>query len=90
MSMPEIRVTDHAREEARRRGIPGEVILDVARHPEQVVPGYGGREVRQSRVAFPPQNQLYLVRVITEMDGAAFRVVTVYRTSQIAKYWRST
>ena len=30
-----------------------------------------------------------LLRVVVKEDAHAFRVVTAYRTSKIAKYWRS-
>jgi hypothetical protein len=33
--------------------------------------------------------KVYLVRVIVDVDRQPAEVVTVYRTSRIAKYWRA-
>ena len=49
-----------------------------------------GREVRQSRVPFPPADTVYLVRVFVDVAAGTETVVTVYRTSKIDKYWRTT
>lgn len=51
-AVSEFVLTGHARAEAERRGIPVETVLAVAASPEQVVEGYSGRQVRQSRVEF--------------------------------------
>jgi hypothetical protein len=58
--------------------------------PEQAIGVRTGREVRQSRVAFPPEGKTYLVRVVVDLGPDALRVVTAYRTSKIEKYWRSS
>ena len=82
-------LTDHARREASRRGIDEELVRSVAQAPEQVVPVRAGREVRQSRVPFPPDGRLYLVRTFVDVQTTGETVVTVYRTSKVAKYWRT-
>jgi len=46
-----------------------------------------GRDVAQSRVEY--QGREYLVRVFIDVDRLPAEVVTAYRTSKIAKYWRS-
>jgi hypothetical protein len=68
--------------------VPEETIVRVATQPEQTGAVRPGREVRQSRFPFPPEGKTYLVRVIVDLDDAEDVVVTVYRTSKIAKYWR--
>ncbi|MFN2398562.1 MAG: DUF4258 domain-containing protein [Gemmatimonadaceae bacterium] len=82
-------LSDHARTEAARRGIDQTIVLAVAEAPEQVLPVRAGREVRQSRVPFPPEGRVYLVRVFVDADSDSETVVTVYRTSRINKYWRT-
>ncbi len=82
-------LSDHVRRQASRRRIDESTIRAVAEAPEQVVPVRMGREVRQSRVAFPPTGALYLVRVFVDLSPGAETVVTVYRTSKITKYWRA-
>lgn len=86
--MPDFVLTGHARAEAERRGIPVETVQAVAAAPQQVVEGYGGLRVRQSRVEFV-DGRLYLVRVVVNDTVEPARIVTVYRTSKVEKYWRS-
>ncbi len=83
-------LSDHVRRQASRRGIDESTVHAVAGAPEQVVPVRVGREVRQSRVPFPPAGTLYLVRVFVDLSPGVETVVTVYRTSKIAKYWRAS
>lgn len=85
MSVPEpYHLTDHAREEAERRGIPIDVIDSVLRSPDQIVNTYSGRKAYQSQITIT--GRLYLVRIIVE-EANPLIVVTVYRTSRIDKYW---
>ena len=80
--------SNHAREQARRRGLAETVVLAVAQAPEQRIAVRRGREIRQSRIAVPAGGTLYLVRVVVDIDGPAETVVTAYCTSRIEKYWR--
>jgi hypothetical protein len=77
-------LSDHAREEADRRGISIEILRTIMDSPGQIVDTFGDRKVYQSKVDF--SGNLYVVRVIVEMTDP-LTVVTVYRTSQIKKYW---
>ena len=79
-------VTAHAAFEMRRRGISEAVLRQVLDNPEQRVAG-DRRDVFQSRLEM--DGKLYLVRVFVDVDRDPPEVVTVYRTSKIAKYWRS-
>jgi hypothetical protein len=83
----EIEVSEHAREQASRRGLSGTTLLEVARSPEQRISVRPGREIRQSRITMPPGGKLYLVRVVVDTRGEVETVVTAYRTSRIEKYW---
>jgi hypothetical protein len=50
-------------------------------------PGLGSREVVQARARLDAK--LYLIRVFLDVDRDPPEVVTVYRTSRVAKYWRT-
>ena len=69
-----------------RRQIPENIVEQMLRAPEQIVSERGGRKAYQSRVEIA--GKIYLVRAIVEDWAQPGVVVTVYRTSNIAKYWR--
>lgn len=83
-------LSDHVRRQAARRGIDEAIVRAIAEAPEQVAPVRDGREVRQSRVPFPPDGMPYLVRVFVDVSPELETVVTVYPPSRIAKYWRTS
>jgi hypothetical protein len=70
-----------------RRGIDAEVVRAVLAGPEQRLALSATRDVLQSRVEVA--GRTYLVRVFVDVDRDPPEVVTVYRTSKIAKYWRA-
>lgn len=77
--------TVHALEEMQRRGITREQIEPVLAEPEQKVTEYGDVICYQSTVDIGAKR--YLLRVmVNETDS---KIVTVYRTSKISKYWRT-
>jgi hypothetical protein len=78
-------LTPHALFEMARRGIPESVVNQVLSAPEQRFPVRPGRDVLQSRMAFP--DGVYLVRVFVDVNRTPAEVVTAYRTSKIEKYW---
>jgi hypothetical protein len=79
-------LTGHARRQAARRGIAESTVLAIAVSPRQTLALRPGREVRQSLVTFP-NGARQLVRVVVDTGGSDMKVVTVYRTSKVAKYW---
>lgn len=81
------RVSNHAREEMERRGIPQELLDAVLNNPQQVASEREGRKVYQSQVDFG-QGKIFLLRAIVADDVDPAVVITVYRTSRIEKYWR--
>jgi hypothetical protein len=85
-----ITLSEHAREQASRRGLSESMVLEVARAPEQRIGIRPGREVRQSRIALPAGGKLYLVRVVVDGGSGVETVVTVYRTGRINKYWSAS
>jgi hypothetical protein len=79
-------ITDHATIELTRRRLSTEVIDSVLRNPEQRLEVRSGRLVVQSRVQ--EFGSEYLVRIFVDIDRVPAEVVTAYRTSKVAKYWR--
>jgi hypothetical protein len=79
---------EHAAWEMQRRGISQEVIEKVMSSPEEVFEAKPGRIVLQTRLAIGDPRKVYLIRVFVDVDRRPPEVVTAYRTSRIAKYWR--
>lgn len=80
-------ITDHAAREMRRRGLGRQALDRVLQNPAQRL------DVRPGRVVLQSINMEggaeYLLRVIVDIDRKPAEVVTVYRTSKVAKYWRN-
>lgn len=85
---PRIEFTAHALAVMRRRRLAPELIAHVVQHPDQRIRLRPEREVLQSRVWLGTPAKVYLVRVFVDVHEVPPRVVTAYRTSRIAKYWR--
>lgn len=79
--------TPHALTEMRRRNIDKSLVAEVIANPEQRIGIRPGRDVLQSRIDFG--GMVYLVRVFIDVDRSPAEVVTAYRTSKVAKYWRN-
>jgi hypothetical protein len=71
-----------------RRGIGEAVVAQVLAKPEQRFSIRLGREIFQSRLQIGLRR--YVVRVFVDTDRQPAEVVTVYRSSRIGKYWRSS
>lgn len=80
-------VTAHTAFEMARRRIAEGVVHGVIAAPQQRYAVGPGRDVLQSKLLFG--GKTYLVRVFIDIDRIPAEVVTVYRTSQIARYWRA-
>jgi hypothetical protein len=80
--------TGHARFEMARREISEEDVVSVLEAPEQMEEQRPGRCVYQQRVTDPAEGKMYLLRVFVDVDRTPAEVVSVYRTSKVAKYWR--
>ncbi|MCZ7638617.1 MAG: DUF4258 domain-containing protein [Verrucomicrobia bacterium] len=81
-------LSKHVQEEMDRRGIPLAVVESVLAAPAQKVPEHGDVICYQSKVEI--NQKPYLVRVMVNETAAPPKVVTVYRTSKINKYWKAT
>jgi hypothetical protein len=71
-----------------RRGLSEETVRAILAAPEQRLEIRPGRIVLQSRVSMETPKRTYLVRVFVDVDRRPAQVVTAYRTSSVAKYWR--
>ena len=78
-------LSHHPEKEMKRRGIPLAILESVLAAPQQKTPGNGAILCRQSQVHIG--GKMYLVRVMVNETVFPPVVVTVYRTSRIAKYW---
>jgi hypothetical protein len=81
-------LTGHASWEMQRRGVTETEVATVLQTPGQREEVRPGRCVYQSRLRFSESQTEYLVRVFVDVDRTPAEVVTVYRTSKVAKYWR--
>jgi hypothetical protein len=86
--IPDYVVTSHAAFEMNRRGIDEQTVRQVLNSPEQRLPVREGREVLQARLERDDPAKMYLIRVVVDVDRTPAEVVTVYRTSKLAKYWQ--
>jgi hypothetical protein len=81
-------LSEHAEFEMDRRGLDAKLIATVLGKPDQRRLVRPGREVLQSKVELGEPAKTYLVRVFIDVDRTPAEVVTVYRTSRIARYWQ--
>jgi hypothetical protein len=79
-------VSDHAKQEMDRRSISMDEVQAILRSPEQKIESHSSRIVLQSKIT--RNETIFLIRVIIDTEKTPKRVITVYRTSKIDKYWR--
>ena len=80
------KISRHAQEEMKRRGISLASLESVLNNPQQVIPEKVGRKAYQSQVDFG-SGKIFLLRAIVADNLDPAVVVTVYRTSKIKKCW---
>lgn len=76
----------HVLKELEKRRIPQQLVESVLDAPEQKVPEVDGITCYQSRVEI--SGKTYVLRVMVNETVNPAMVVTVYRASKVAKYWR--
>ena len=76
----------HARRQIREREIPEELINKVLPHPAQIIDSYGNRKIAQDMVRH--KGEKFLLRIVFEEIDKELKVVTVYLTTRVEKYWR--
>lgn len=86
--MPEIRISDHAREQMAERGISEGMVLSIIAASQQTIPLDTDKVVYQSPQYFEEEAKEYLVRVFVNIIKVPNLVITVYRTSKVEKYWK--
>ena len=84
MAAKRIAIAPHALFEMRRRGISQAELEAVVRNPQQILPSRKGRHIHQSKL---PPGQM-LLRAVVKEDAQVYHVITAYKTSKIAKYWK--
>lgn len=81
-----VEFSKHVLEELEERKIPRSLVEQVLQSPERKVPEATNIMCYQSRVHL--HGKAYLLRVMVNKTANPPKVVTVYRASKIAKYWR--
>lgn len=80
MDLSQAILSDHAREQIRKRQIAITEVQQVLEFPDTIM------TVRTARVVAQAMVGRYLLRVFVDVDRQPPEVVTVYRTSRIDKY----
>jgi len=80
--------SEHALIEMARREISQEHVRNGLANPDQTEMVREGRAVYQAKYETGEPPKTYILRVFVDIDRKPPRVVTVYRTSKIEKYWR--
>jgi hypothetical protein len=79
--------SSHALEEIQKRKIPIELVEEVLANPQQTFPQDEKISIYQSQVTLGTDKE-YLLRLFINIKVDPKVIVTLYRTSQITKYWR--
>lgn len=83
----EVIIKGHASFEAERRGISEELIKSVVKNPQQKLPSKKGRVIVQNKYYDSVEGKEMLLRIVGIETSEKFNVITVYKTSKVAKYW---
>lgn len=75
----------HASVELVQRQIPVELLDEVLANPQQKLPDIDDIVIYQSILPFP-NGKNYLLRIFVA-EREPIHVITIYRTTKIAKYW---
>ena len=80
-------ITGHAVFVAGKRNISVKLIKSVVYAPQQKLPSEKGRVILQNIYYDKDEGRDMLLRVIGVETSESFKIVTVYKTSRINKYW---
>jgi len=80
-----VNYSNHAIEEMDKRDISKDIIDSIMQNPEQVIE-QGNFEIFQSKTEI--NNRIFVIRVITKKQENSIKIITVYKTTKIKKYWR--
>jgi hypothetical protein len=81
-------ISRHAAEQCEQRGISREILDSVLQNPQQIIENIEGKRIYQSQVSVTT-GKTYLIRAIVSEKIKPTIVITVYKTNQINRYWRS-
>jgi Domain of unknown function (DUF4258) len=81
-------ISRHAEEQCEQRGILREILDSVLQNPQQIIEDTEGKRIYQSQVS-ATTGKTYLIRAIVSEKNKPAIVITVYKTNQINRYWRS-
>ncbi len=84
----QIKITEHAMFEANRRNIAEGVIRSIIESPQQKILSKKRRVILQKKYYDKVEAKEMLLRVIGIESIDQFKVITVYKTSKIDKYWK--
>jgi len=84
--MMDLKYSNHAEEELKRRKISKKIIEGIMSNPEQILEMEEDIIIYQSIIEFDNKKK-YLVSVIASNMNPK-TIITVYKTSKIKKYWR--
>ena len=80
--------TNHARLEMKRRNIKESIVTNVIKRAEQSISSKNNRVIFQSKFFDKDEKAEMILRVICELhEPEIIKVITVYKTSKIKKYW---
>ena len=79
--------TNHARFELQSRSISEDDVLSAVKSPQQKLSGKKGRVIIQNKYYDNIEKKEMLLRIIGTYSGDNFKVITVYKTSRVKKYW---
>jgi hypothetical protein len=77
----------HALKKLKERELSESIVLEVLKSPEQRFEDGKGLMILQSRVDLIEGR--YLLRLFVNENTSPKRIVTIYLTSKIKKYWRN-
>lgn len=81
-----IQIRPHAKKQLQERQIPEDLVKKVLLHPGQVIDSYSSRKIAQDIVEY--KGERFLLRVVYKEMETEIRVITVYLTTKLEKYWR--
>ncbi|NJL57346.1 DUF4258 domain-containing protein [bacterium] len=84
-----VRFSSHALAEIEKRQLPLFLVETVLENPQQILQQDEEIAIYQSQLDFGA-GKPYLLRVFINITVDPTIVVTIYRTSKIAKYWRNS
>ncbi len=74
----------HSLEQIEHRNISKELVEEILDNPGEIL-NYNGKKVYQSVITF--QGKKYLIRVFVNTHVKPKKIITVYKTSNIKKYY---